>query len=190
MCVSGYAVLVRGVQSETKWIITTVCDPSQHVWTKQSLFLRVPYLGYSYCYLTNGPYTGAQSSYTSAAARWTNTHKEHISHTLMALDLIFLLLSICSERHNTLKKKKRGKTDPFSLMKWKACVAAICQSRQRFTGGSDYWGIFSLCSFSNYMVRREEYKERNGLIADSWGTQRKIDYILKERLRNRLRPWE
>lgn len=138
----------------TKWIIITVCDTSHHIWPKQSLFLCTAYLGYSYSYLTNGPHTDTQSSYTSMAPRWTNTHNAHISRTLIALDLIFFHL-----RWKTQHIKK-GERDPFSSMKWKARVAVICQSKQRFNGGSDYWGIFSLRSLSNYMI--EEGNVRRG----------------------------
>lgn len=38
--------------------------------------------------------------------------------------------------------ERRGGGLLFSQMKWKACVAAICQSKQRFNSGSDYRGIF------------------------------------------------
>lgn len=71
-------------------------------------------------------------------------------------------------------------------MKWKAGLAAICQSKQRFNGGSDYRGIFSLCSLSNYMVEERNIRRRKGVILDSWGKERKKD-ILRERDRGTQR---
>lgn len=161
----------------TKLIIITVCDTSHHVWPKQSPFLRTPYLLYSYPYLTNGPHTDTQSSYTSIAPRWTNTHNAHISHTLMALDLVFFHLWWKTQH------VKKGERDTFSAMKWKAYVAVICQSKQRFNGGSDYWGIFLLCSLSNYMV--EERNIRRGRGDTRQLREREKDwYIQRERRRD------
>lgn len=129
-------------------------------------------------YLTNGPYTDTQSSHTSMAPRWTNTHKAQISHTLMALDLIFLLLSICAERRDALKKI--AERDPFSLMKWKACVGAICQSNQRFNGGSDERGDFFFHCVTS-QITWEEYKERNGVTMDGWGFYTEILITFRRR---------
>lgn len=64
-------------------------------------------------------------------------------HTLTEPDLICFNLQRKTRR---IKGKQRegdeGGGSLFSQMKWKAHVAAICQTKQRFSVGSDYWGIF------------------------------------------------
>lgn len=99
--------------------------------------------------------------------RWTNTHT-HTMYTyhvaLMAPDLIFLLPAICAERHDALK---RGESDPlFWRMKWKAHVATICQSKQRFNGGSDERGDFLTVFPLKLHGRREGWRE--GKKEDCW----------------------
>lgn len=68
---------------------------------------------------------------------------EEDKHTLTAADLICFNLR---QKTRRIKEKQRevGEVgEPFfSQMKWKAHVAAISQTEQRFNVGSDYWGIF------------------------------------------------
>lgn len=143
----------------TKWIIITVCNTSHHVWLKQSLFMHTLYLCYSYPYLTNRLHTDTQSSYTSIAQRWTNTHKVHISHTLMALDLIFLLLSIYGERHNTLK---RGRETLFPWWNEKLMLQWFVKASTGSTVGQTTGGFFFPCFFSNYMVEQRSIRRERG----------------------------
>lgn len=158
--------------------IIIVCNTSHHVWTKQSPFLHVPYIHYSSLSHKWALYRHTIITYINGTEVDKHAQSADITHTLMALDLIFLLLSICAERRDALKKI--AERDPFSLMKWKACVGAICQSNQRFNGGSDERGDFFFHCVTS-QITWEEYKERNGVTMDGWGFYTEILITFRRR---------
>lgn len=122
------------------------------------------------------------------AGGWTNTHSTHASHTLIALDLI--LFHLQWKTVHWKKGRKKGRWEGvgvgvalFSQMKWKARVAAICQSKRRVQRWvrlpGDFFYFFSPpCSLSNYMVQEKAYEEGKGWC--STAEVRKMD-ILTER---------
>jgi len=90
------------------------------------------------------------------APKWTNTHNAHISHTLMAQDLIFFHL-----RWKTRRIKKRRRVRPLFFadeMKGSCCSdlskPAKVQCWVRLPG--DFFTVFSLKLHGG----REEYEER------------------------------
>lgn len=129
-------------------------------------------------YLTNGPYTDTQSSHTSMAPRWTNTHKAQISHTLMALDLIFLLLSICAERRDALKKI--AERDLFHWWNERLVLERSVRATKGSTVGQTSGGIFFFHCVTS-QITWEEYKERNGVTMDGWGFYTEILITFRRR---------
>lgn len=132
---SGCVFPAKGVKADG-WIILSVSDIAQHVWLKQSPFLQGPYLRQSCLYLPNGPPCRCA---TAATHRWHRGGQTHVNSA--GLDLFQFARKT---RHIKEKKREVGEREEslFSQMKWKAHVAAICQTEQRFNVGSDYWGMF------------------------------------------------
>lgn len=121
------------------------------------------------------------------AGGWTNSHSTHASHTLIALDLILFHLQWKTVHWKKGRKNRevgrcRGRgVALFSQMKWKARVAAICQSKRRVQRWVRQPGFFFFsppCSLSNYMAQEKAYKEGKGWC--STAEVRKMD-ILTER---------
>lgn len=130
-------------------------------------------------YLTNGPYTDTQSSHTSMAPRWTNTHKAQISHTLMALDLIFLLLSICAERRDALKKNSGER--PFFTDEMKGLCWSDLSEQPKVQRWVRRAGGFFFFHCVTSQITWEEYKERNGVTMDGWGFYTEILITFRRR---------
>lgn len=129
-----------------------------------------PYLYYSYPYLTNGPHTDTQSSYTSIAPAWTNTH---INGT--GLDLFTAVHLPWKTQHI-----KKGERDPFfaNEMKGLCCSDLSKQGKvQRWVRLlGDFFTVFPL----KLHGRKEEYKECEQVILDSWDIEKMIN-IFRER---------
>lgn len=147
---SGCVFPFKGVKADG-WIILNVLARRAERCHRQSPFLQGPYLCQSCLYLPNGPLCG----YATATTHWWHRGGQH---TLTALDLICFNLRQKTRRIKE-KQSEGGERREclFSQMKWKAQVAAICQTEQRFSVGSDYWGIFFFrrCR-SNYTVEEKD----------------------------------
>lgn len=117
------------------------------------------------------------------APRWTNTHNAHISHTLMALDLILFHLW-WKTQHIKKKKKKVGWWGgvPFFADEMKSSCCSDLSKQAKVQRWVRLPGdFFSLCSLSNYTV--EEGNIRRGGGGGRWYSTaevRKMD-ILRER---------
>lgn len=118
-------------------------------------------------YLTNGPHTDRQSSHTSMAGGWTNTHiTHHASHTLIALDLILFHLQwkTVRQKKGEAKKQRGGKVSgwrggPF-FHRWneKLALQRSVRASAGSTVGQTTGGCFFFpppCSLSNYMAQEK-----------------------------------